>query len=153
MTKEAIIRKAMRILAEGREISPGVYADIDREELQDILASGASVALRELAPLRRRARVRLYRAIHVSGREQIDLNHLGIYWTWSAESPSAYWERGAGRAIIVVGTVASNDVDWLTTAALIALRSLDELEIRVRPQAPIRVLSIDDKKVVVQGRA
>jgi len=44
-------------------------------------------------------------------------------------------------------------VDWLTTAALIALRSLDELEIRVRPQAPIRVLSIDDEKVVVQGRA
>lgn len=62
-------------------------------------------------------------------------------------------QRVPGRDVIVVGTVASESVDWLTTAALIALRSLDELEIRVKPRAPIRVASIDGKKVNVWGSA
>jgi len=143
----AIEKRARQILREGRELSPGAYGHgyLDPEELDRILTSGARDAMTILRPLERLSRVKAYRALVLE--RELDLEHLGVYWALDEAHAEPYWgvARGEGPIIEVLlkASVARGSVDWLTSAALLALRGPDELELRVRSGARVFLESVD----------
>jgi len=156
LTAKAVEKRAREILRAGKEISPGLYDGILPDELDAILASGIPDALKMLRPFERRPRVTLYRAV-VLDDEDLDLRHLGIYWTWHEDYAEPYWGSSGHDATpddaVLKGVVAHKDIDWPTSAALLVLRGMEEFELRVKRGAPVWLVSVNSRPYKVWGRA
>lgn len=151
MIAEVAVRaRALEILREGKEISPGVYHGVDQEELDDIVTAGATEAVRVLRPLERRPTVIVYRGVRLDPEGEVNLDRLGVYWTWDERFAESYWSTSK-RIVIVRGRVERSGADWETSAALLALRGLDELELRLRPEIDVFVEAIDDRPIRCWG--
>lgn len=153
-TENQIVAKAIEI--EPHEISPGIYRDLSPTELADVIRLGARDARRLLAPKARRTTVTAYRTLVLGTRDALNLNALGRFWAWDADTAESWW-GGAGTMITLRGVVASSSVDWLTSAALVALRGYDEAELRLYGGAPVRLTGVDEgdgwEAVRLSGRA
>ena len=160
LTARIIEARARQILREDREISPGAISAYSEEDIDAIVGEGAVKALATLRPLERLPKVTLYRAVMVESADGVELQALGIYWTWDKELADPYW--GVARyspgaivpdPVVLKAVVLRKDIDWATSGALLALRGQDEGEIRVRKGAKVFLVSMGDVPYNVQARA
>lgn len=108
----------------------------------------------KLRPLMEQPEIRVWRVIRVPPAWfHNPRSDLGVYWTydiagWDEEVGlhSIWGSKRPGQDIVIEADVLWNGVDWIKTirAHIDYLSGDREFEIRVKPMAPLRVISIRD---------
>jgi len=152
LTVEAIVERAREILARGVEIPQSLFGFDDPDEERVVLRRGAQGALDLLRPLMSQQTLTLYRGLNLEDEDDLDVARLGVFWTWDEEGAVPYHGR-KGHYFVLRAVVDANDVDWLHSAGLIALRGTEEMEARLKPGAPVYVETINGEPRGIWGAA
>ena len=92
-------------------------------------------------------RLIVYRMMKIGSFKKLDLESLGLFWTYKPNTAIAYW-GGKGKAVLVKATVALKDVDFYETlSANSHANHFDEDEITLKKGAELR-----DVEVVTEGK-
>lgn len=88
-------------------------------------------------------KIKVYRMICLDDRESIDKNQLGVSWS-SYSGSAACWNEEGGNKYLLTGLVSPLSINWLETLYH-QLHSdfYDESEVRLKPNQPIYVMSVN----------
>jgi len=144
-TRKQVVDLAMKIypveLAHGAGY---IYDDYPKAEVRKLFEGRAEIAFRILGHLTEEKAFTIYREIETSV-DRLDTSRLGIYWAILPEKAIAYWGKKRGKRLTIQAIVKAVDVDWKTTAALMAMHGEKEIEIRLRPGAKVLVSGVNFK--------
>jgi hypothetical protein len=134
LTVKAILTRA-RHLAESEDL-PVAALEVAEEHAARARAAILRVMVKDPVPV--------YRALVLRSPAEVKFDKLGVYWTWSLSHAAPLWGNYGKKSIEIVlrGRVAAKDVDWLSSAALYALRHDAEREVRVKKGAPVIITGL-----------
>lgn len=98
--------------------------------------------------------VTIYRLIKLDSMEDLDINNVGMHWSFDKDGVGAYGERHPNRGMmrtgepfILVGNVNPNDIDWIYGFNSFIWYGEDQWECALNKGTRVEIISINDKEL------
>lgn len=90
--------------------------------------------------------IRIYRAIRLDDISQLDVNNIGLFWSFFKHG--AQPQNGKGKnTYVLTGIINTKNIDWETGFMSFFYYGEDQFECAVNTNVPIKIVEIDNKPI------